>query len=230
MGADQRAFARMIFLNREEDSVMKKRPAIFRRSLTAMAFLSAAVLSANAVSDDQSSRESHAGTLDNFKEFLGWGHVDMYAQQVKRGFEIVPSGVYLNLAGKNRGLVGLGSYLVNTSGCVDCHTHPSYVSDPFSGQPELINFQQYMTGGRQFGPGITAPNLTPDGSGKPAGLTLDQFIITLRTGHNPNDPPNHILQVMPWPVYGKKTDLDLTAMYEFLRALPSLPDNQSPGP
>jgi hypothetical protein len=35
---------------------------------------------------------------------------------------------------------------------------------------------------------------------------------------------------MPWPVFGKKTDLDLIAMYEYLRAIPSLPDNTQPGP
>ncbi len=152
--------------------------------------------------------------------------------QVKRGFAIVPQGVHLNLAGKNRALVGLGSYIVNTSGCNDCHTHPEYMpgGNPFMGQAEVINFQQYLTGGRQFGPFITSANLTPDSSGKPAGLTLPQFISTLRTGHNPNDPPSEILQVMPWPVIGKKTDHDLTAIYEYLRALPSLPNNPAPGP
>ena len=151
--------------------------------------------------------------------------------QIKHGFEIVPQGVHLNLEGKNRALVGLGSYIVNTTGCNDCHTHPEYLpnSSPFLGQPEMINYLQYLTGGRKFGPFITSANLTPDASGKPAGLTLRDFITTLRTGHNPNDPPGQILQVMPWPVIGKKTDLDLTAIYEYLRAIPSLPDNPSPG-
>lgn len=151
--------------------------------------------------------------------------------QVKRGYQVVPSGVFLSLEGKNRALVGIGSYIVNTSGCNDCHTHPSYLAngDPFKGFPEMVNFQQYLTGGRQFGP-FTSANLTPDASGKPAGLTLAQFISTLRTGHNPNDPPGEILQVMPWPVIGKKTDQDLTAIYEYLRALPSLPNNPAPGP
>ena len=151
--------------------------------------------------------------------------------QIKRGFEIVPQGVHLSMAGKNRALVGLGSYIVNTTGCNDCHTHPEYLpnSSPFLGRPEMINFQQYLTGGRQFGP-FTSANLTPDASGKPAGLTLRDFITTLRTGHNPNDPPGQILQVMPWPVIGKKTDRDLTAIYEYLRAIPSLPNNPNPGP
>lgn len=153
-------------------------------------------------------------------------------EQVKRGYEIVPPGVHLNLAGKSRILIGLGSYVVNTTGCNDCHTHPSYLptGDPFNGFPELINYQQYLTGGRTFGPGIKSANLTPDATGKPAGLTLAEFIETMRTGHDPHDPPGQILQVMPWPVFGKKTDRDLAAIYEYLRALPSLPDNPNPGP
>ncbi len=157
---------------------------------------------------------------------------DEHAQsRIKQGFEIVPQGVQLNLRGKNRALVGLGSYIVNTGGCNDCHTHPEFVpgGNPFLGQPEMINFQQYLTGGRQFGP-FTSTNLTPDASGRPGGLSLRDFITTLRTGHNPNDPPGEIIQVMPWPVVGKKTDRDLKAIYEYLRALPSLPDNPAPGP
>jgi hypothetical protein len=208
---------------------MKERPAILRTSLTAITFLSAALLSGAAIPHDGNSRDPRDGNGDDSPEWRGLAHENLAAQQVRRGFDIVPAGVFLNLAGRNRGLVGLGSYVVNTSGCVDCHTHPSYLSDPFLGQPELINAQQFMTGGRQFGP-FTAPNLTPDASGKPAGLTRAQFIQTLRTGHNPHDPAGQILQVMPWPSYGKKTDLDLTAIYEFLRALPSLPDNPNPGP
>lgn len=156
---------------------------------------------------------------------------DHNQSQVKRGFEIVPSGVALNLIGKNRAMVGLGSYIVNSSGCNDCHTYPSYApgGDPFRGEPEQINAGQYMTGGRQFGP-FTSANLTPDFAGRPAGLTLSEFIQLLRSGHDPKDPPGALLQVMPWPVFGKKTDHDLAATYEYLRAIPSLPNNPSPGP
>ena len=151
---------------------------------------------------------------------------------VKRGYAIVPPGVVLNLAGKDRQLVGLGSYVVNTSGCVDCHSHPTYSpgGDPFKGEPERLNAEEYLSGGRQFGPEITSANITPDNAGKPAGLTRREFIQMMRTGHNPKDPPGTIVQVMPWPVYGKKTELELIAMYEYLRAIPSLPDNTHPGP
>jgi hypothetical protein len=151
--------------------------------------------------------------------------------QVRRGFELVPKGVKLSLMGKNHAMVGLGSYIVNTSGCIDCHSHPSYApgGDPFMGQPEMVNATQYLAGGRQFGP-FTAPNITPDFAGKPAGLTRAEFIQTMRTGHNPHDATGRILQVMPWTTFGKKTDRDLESIYEYLRAIPSLPNNPNPGP
>lgn len=179
------------------------------------------MLSLNAAQNARADDELTRRVLDPVSEI----------DQARRGFEIVPRGFQLNLNGKNKLLVGLGRYVVNTSACLDCHTHPSHRpnGDPFLGFPEMVNEQQYMTGGRTFGP-TTAPNLTPDASGKPAGLTLAEFIVTLRTGHNPHDEPGKILQVMPWPSYGKKSDRDLTAMYEYLRALPSLPDNPNPGP
>jgi hypothetical protein len=161
------------------------------------------------------------------------GRDDSYgAHLVRRGFEVVPPGVRLNLQGKNRALVGLGSYIVNTGACLDCHSYPSYArgGDPFNGEHEVINAPEYLSGGKQFGPKITAPNITPDYAGRPAGLTRAQFIKTLRTGHNPKDAPGSILQVMPWPSFGKKTDTDLLAIYEYLRAIPSLPDNTHPGP
>ena len=152
---------------------------------------------------------------------------------IKRGFQVVPAGVSLNLAGKNRALVGLGSYIVNTGGCNDCHTHPAYApgGNPFLGQPEMVNAAQYLAGGRTFPPSpFVSANITPDHAGKPAGLTLNEFISVLRTGHDPKDPPGDLLQVMPWPVFGKKTDRDLAAIYEYLRAIPALPNNPNPGP
>ena len=75
------------------------------------------------------------------------------ATRVRIGYEIAP--VALNLRGKNRDLVGLGSYIVNAQGgCNDCHTYPSFMpdGDPFMGEPEVINSEQYLTGGRLFGP------------------------------------------------------------------------------
>ena len=150
---------------------------------------------------------------------------DSSESQIQRGFEIAP--VPLNLRGKNRALVGLGSYIVNTGGCNDCHTNPSYApgGDPFLGEPEQINVDCYLSGGTDFGP-FRSRNLTPDEDGLPGGLTLEEFIHVLRTGEDTTSPFNPpfdggLLQVMPWPVFGKKTDRDLKAVYEYLRAIPS---------
>src|SRR5579883_603969 len=64
--------------------------------------------------------------------------------KIQIGFDIAP--VHLNLAGKNRALVGLGSFIVNAQAdCNGCHTHspqteftpsgnPYLLSPPFSGQ------------------------------------------------------------------------------------------------
>jgi hypothetical protein len=109
------------------------------------------------------------------------------------------------------------------SGCNDCHTNPPYApgGDPFLGEPERINTEGYLAGGVAFGPFISA-NITPDADGKPAGLTYQEFKRTLRTGHDPDD-PDELLQVMPWPVFGKMQDRDLRAVYEYLTAIPSIP-------
>lgn len=141
--------------------------------------------------------------------------------RVEQGLAIAP--VELNEAGKNLNQVGLGSYLVNAvGGCNDCHTFPPYKNggNPYMGQPTQVNSTNYLAGGACFGPFISA-NITPDGNGRPAGLTQDQFIHVLRTGEDPD--PEHagmLLQVMPWPVYANMTDDDLAAIYTYLSAVP----------
>ena len=163
--------------------------------------------------------------------------------QILRGYEIIteifPKGTKLNFAGKDSELVGLGSYLVNSTGCNDCHTHPNWApnGNPYLGQPEQINTAEYLAGGRQFGPDpidghiVFSANITPDKkkNGMPAGLTWDAFREVMQTGIDP-DVPGRLLQVMPWPLYRWKTDHDLRAMYEYLRVIPPLPDNPNKGP
>src|SRR6266571_6664636 len=101
--------------------------------------------------------------------------------RIEQGFDIAP--VPLNLEGKNRALVGLGSYIVNAqSGCNGCHSQGPATEflpggNPYFGQPEKINPATYLSGGRDFG-GFPAPNsplhiisrnLTPDRTGLPEG-------------------------------------------------------------
>jgi hypothetical protein len=140
--------------------------------------------------------------------------------KIQQGFRIAP--VHLSVHGKNHALVGLGSYLVNAvGGCNDCHTCPSYATghNPFAGGDGQINGDNYLAGGVPFGPFITSRNLTPDGSGKPAGLTFDEFLHALRTGEDP-DQPGDLLQVMPWPIFRNMTDRDILAIYTYLESIP----------
>jgi hypothetical protein len=155
--------------------------------------------------------------------------------KIRRGFEIAP--VPLDLEGKNRSLVGLGSYIVNGPGsCYDCHGVSSnpYLAgaNPFLGQPETIDPDKYLVGGRTFGGGaFVSRNLRPrSDTGLPAGYTFDEFLTVMRTGadlkHLPPFVPssgNDLLQVMPWPSLRTMTDRDIQAIYEYLSALPPHP-------
>ncbi len=146
--------------------------------------------------------------------------------RIQQGFNIAP--VRLNLRGKNRALVGLGSYIVNAlGGCNDCHTNPPYAAggDPYLGQPKKINAAGYLGGGVAFGPFISR-NLTPDKTGRAeGGHTFQEFLQTMRTGidldhAHPQFGP--LLQVMPWPVYQEMTNHDLRAVYEYISSIPCL--------
>jgi hypothetical protein len=144
--------------------------------------------------------------------------------KVKRGFEIAP--VPLDLTGKNRALVGLGSYIVNAQGgCNDCHTWPNYApgGNPYFGQPLAINANNYLAGGRPFGPFVSR-NLTPDpASPMTREERYQEFVSIMRTGIDPDalHPQfGPFLQVMPWPVYRDMTDRDLRAIFEYLSSIP----------
>jgi hypothetical protein len=150
--------------------------------------------------------------------------------KIQRGFAIAP--VKLNLTGKNRALVGLGSYLVNAVGdCNGCHAGPAgeYADggNPFMGQPKVVNEAAYLAGGASlFGPIFIPRNLTPDKSGKPAGgASLEEFRDILRTGIDPDKAHPQFgpyLQVMPWPTFQSMTDRDISAIYEYLSAIPCI--------
>ena len=118
------------------------------------------------------------------------------------GFEISP--VRLNLEGKDRNLVGLGSFLVNAAGdCNGCHTgggppNFNYAAggNPYFNQKTKVDPTVYLSGGQDFGPvgtptgpsgyagpDIIARNLTPDKTGRAeGGNTLAQFKQIMRNG------------------------------------------------
>lgn len=115
--------------------------------------------------------------------------------RVQIGLRIAP--VPLNLQGKDRALVGLGSYLVNAvADCNGCHsagppTEFARGGNPYLNQPTKINPATYLGGGRDFGPypgpgpfpHIVSRNLTPDKTGMPeGGHTFAEFLQIIRTG------------------------------------------------
>jgi hypothetical protein len=192
-----------------------------------IAFSSASYLAAQDIQTPVQTQESSAAADD--VDAASEGKLHWPDSRVITGYKISP--VELDLRRKNRLLVGLGSYIVNAAGaCNDCHTNPPFAAggDPFRGEAEVINTERFLAGGRPFGP-IVSPNITPDEFGRPAGLTFEEFAALMRTGRDP-EAPDRILQVMPWNIYGKLTTQDLRAIYEYLRAVPSLPSAAPPEP
>ena len=122
--------------------------------------------------------------------------------KIKIGFAIAP--VPLNLARRNKALVGLGSYIVNAVGdCNGCHTSggpPNFNyaagGNPYFKQPLKVDPTVYLSGGADFGPvgtptgpngypgpDMIARNLTPNKDGVPeGGMSLSEFKDILRHG------------------------------------------------
>lgn len=116
--------------------------------------------------------------------------------KIEIGLRLAP--VKLNLTGKDRALVGLGSYLVNgVNDCNACHTSggppdfeylPGF--NPYNNQRKVIDPATYLGGGQDFGPvgpppspDIVTRNLTPDKTGLPeGGHTFEEFREIIRTG------------------------------------------------
>jgi hypothetical protein len=142
----------------------------------------------------------------------------MARQIVSAGVEMAP--VTLNMEGKDRSLVAIGSKLVNKPGsCVECHNWPEYVPavDGFAVKPPRVNPKHYMAGGRPIGD-VVSRNLTPDAAGRPAGYTFDEFLLTLRTGKRRGT--GEQLHNVPMDLFAALSDRDVRAVYEYLRAIP----------
>ena len=114
--------------------------------------------------------------------FIRYPRVEAEEQQdeeslIQIGFKIAP--VPLNLKGKNRDLVGLGSFIVNGQGdCNGCHTgggppNFNYANDgnPYFGQKQKTDPTTYLAGGTDFGPSVPPSALIggfPPGSEPPS--------------------------------------------------------------
>src|SRR6516162_8463157 len=150
--------------------------------------------------------------------------------RVKIGFDIAASQ-HITLD-PNVPSQGLGSYLVTVSSCNDCHTQPNFApgGDPTQRQPKQVNLANYLAGGRLFptpAGNFCSRNLSPaQSTGLPAGLTREQFIHVMKTGCDPLDEDFQdaktcdLLQVMPWYNFQNYRIFEISAIYDYLSALP----------
>jgi len=149
------------------------------------------------------------------------------------------------------GAVERGRYLVNTSGCHDCHTplkmgangpepdmsrmlsgHPEQLSMPPAPRlpdgPWLVTSSATNTAwAGPWGVSYTA-NLTPDAETGLGRWTGRQFVDTIRSGRHLGR-GREILPPMPIPSYRQFNDEDLLAIYSYLRTVPAV-SNRVPEP
>lgn len=141
-----------------------------------------------------------------------------------------------------------GKYIVETSGCHDCHT-PWKMGEKgpepdmrrmLSGHPEgLVMKEPTLHPGQwagnetntafrgPWGTSFTA-NLTPDVNTGLGIWTEDMFVRAIREGRHMGQ-SRPILPPMPWPVYRNLTDEDLKSVYAYLRSIPAV-HNRVPEP
>lgn len=161
------------------------------RRIAAMAFLTLGGIVLAEVLDTPSRVQAREFRDDRGEEGL-----------VHIGFQIAP--VPLNLEGRDRDLVGLGSFLVNAvADCNGCHTaggppNFNYAAggNPYFNQKTTVDPTVYLSGGMDFGPvgtptgpanypgpDMITRNLTPDKNGIPeGGQTLAEFKQIMRHG------------------------------------------------
>jgi Cytochrome c len=154
-------------------------------------------------------------------------------------------------AAKKPDLVARGRYLVNSTGCHDCHTpfkmgangpEPD-MSRMLSGHPEglvmppapqlpagpwmIVSSATNTAHAGPWGVSFTA-NLTPHAQTGLGEWSLSNFTDTIRTGrHMGRGRP--VLPPMPIPAYNNLDDADLEAIYRYLRTIPAI-NNRVPEP
>jgi len=144
-----------------------------------------------------------------------------------------------------------GRYLVNTSGCHDCHTPLKMGAN--GPEPDMSRMLSGHPAAMQLPPAPTLPqgpwlmvvaatntawagpwgvsftaNLTPDAETGLGKWTVKDFKDTIRTGRHLGR-GRAILPPMPIPAYSQMTDRDLEAIYAYLRTVPVV-SNKVPEP
>jgi mono/diheme cytochrome c family protein len=112
-----------------------------------------------------------------------------------------------------------GAYLVNASGCVECHTKVE--------KGRIITALSF-SGGREFkfpnGTVVRSSNITSDDETGIGTWTKDQFVTRFKAYADsayiiPDVLPGDFNTVMPWTMYGQMKESDLAAIYTYLNTV-----------
>lgn len=115
-------------------------------------------------------------------------------------------------------VIARGRYIVTISGCSDCHTPGGMLGSP--------DAKRYL-GGSDVGfsiPGqgvFVGQNLTPDDETGLGKWTNAQIVAAIRTGKRPDG--SEVNNVMPFATLGNLNDIDVGAIYAYLKTVPALP-------
>ena len=121
--------------------------------------------------------------------------------------------------------VAYGAYMINASGCAECHTQV----DP---QGTIIKDQLYA-GGRDFlfpdGSKVTSANLTQDNATGIGSWTEEMFVAKFKQYTDsayqiPKVQPGEFNSIMPWTMYAGMKEEDLKAIYAYLRTVEPIPN------
>lgn len=107
-----------------------------------------------------------------------------------------------------------GKYLAHSvANCVGCHTQRNMMTGAFTGKPFAGGLDMDSDLRRDLV--FTTPNLTPDkATGKMADWTEDEFILRFRAGALEEG------TVMPWGAFMNMSDMELKAIYRYLKTVP----------
>lgn len=136
-----------------------------------------------------------------------------------------PAGSVRSVDRGNR--MAYGQYLTNLAGCEECHT-PAEKGKLIAGR----NF----SGGRRFGivggPVVYSANITADKGTGIGGWDYQRFHARMAAYRNytPEPAGPEKFTLMPWLNFGKLTDDDLAAIWEYIRTRPAVENRVNPHP
>lgn len=117
-------------------------------------------------------------------------------------------------------ILAYGAYMVNASGCVECHTQTD-------DKGQIIK-EVTFAGGRAFpfadGSVVRSANLTQDMETGIGGWSNEMFVQKFKVYADsayvaPSVAPGEFKYWMPWTTYGKMETDDLKAIYAYLKTV-----------